>query len=351
MVSYGKSSEFESNQLEQVIENAVDLVIVPNHLVFKSKAKDIHDKIRLLCDRPTKENFIDVRISFKDLVIAFSKIEMYRFGPSIKENNYERLFFWPDRRSRGLKQVQKILNSEDPSALKPESLYNKSVAVQGILALEYILFGKGSEVLENELTNFRCEYGKAVAHSIRRVANELYQDWSGSNNFGSRFKNPGPGNYYYRSHLESIVELLKSSKEIIHILRDQKILTSITNDDEKKPNPKTVPFWRSELLIVALISNLDSVIELIKISGISSTLSDENSYISAQLIQELETVKSVLSSSDFLGREWLIIIKEEQAVEKLKYIMAPLTGAIQLLSEEYPLALNISLGFNSRDGD
>ncbi len=68
-------------------------------------------------------------------------------GPAREDNRFERLFFWPDRRGRGLRQVQGILAEEDETATDPATLYQKSVAVQGLLALDFVLSGEGNETL------------------------------------------------------------------------------------------------------------------------------------------------------------------------------------------------------------
>jgi predicted lipoprotein len=68
-----------------------------------------------------------------------------RFGPVTEENRLERILFWPDRKGIGLKQVQAAIAGEDATAADPQTLPGKSVAMQGLGALEFVLFGTGSD--------------------------------------------------------------------------------------------------------------------------------------------------------------------------------------------------------------
>ena len=50
---------------------------------------------------------------------------MYRFGPALEANRFEKLFYWPDPRGRALRQVRKGLDSQDPTLLSIETLAKK----------------------------------------------------------------------------------------------------------------------------------------------------------------------------------------------------------------------------------
>src|SRR5690606_22737995 len=101
----------------------------------------------------------EVRAQFPAVVTAWSRIELYRFGPLMAQNRSDRILFWPDRKGIALRQVQAILADKDEAALAPETLARKSVAVQGLGALEFVLHGTGSEDLATPDGAFRCDYG------------------------------------------------------------------------------------------------------------------------------------------------------------------------------------------------
>ena len=97
-----------------------------------------------LCAAPSQQALDAARQSFGETVDAWSAIEIIRFGPVTEENRLERMLFWPDRKGTGLKQVQAALAAKDATATDAGSLASKSVAMQGLGALEFVLFGTGA---------------------------------------------------------------------------------------------------------------------------------------------------------------------------------------------------------------
>ncbi len=77
------------------------------------------------------------------------------------------MLFWPDRKGTGLKQVQAALASKDPTAADAAQLAGKSVAMQGLGALEFVLYGTGSEELATAGESYRCAYGAAIIGQSR----------------------------------------------------------------------------------------------------------------------------------------------------------------------------------------
>ena len=57
----------------------------------------------------------------------------------LQDNRFERILYYPDRKGLGLRQVQALLAEQDASVLAVGALEGKSVAVQGLGALEFVL--------------------------------------------------------------------------------------------------------------------------------------------------------------------------------------------------------------------
>jgi predicted lipoprotein len=53
--------------------------------------------------------------------------------------------------------VQELLAKQDPTATDAATLRGKSVAMQGLQALEFVLYGTGSETLATG-DDYRCRY-------------------------------------------------------------------------------------------------------------------------------------------------------------------------------------------------
>ncbi|TIU85567.1 MAG: peptidase M75, Imelysin, partial [Mesorhizobium sp.] len=142
-----------------VIERAIDGFVRPAYASLDEHAAGLAKAMHQLCEAPSEINLEAARSAFSGTVEAWSVAEIIAFGP-IKENNrLERMLYWPDRKSIGLRQVQATLASKDPSATDPVQLAQKSVAMQGLGALEYVLYGDGAETLAGKDESYRCAYG------------------------------------------------------------------------------------------------------------------------------------------------------------------------------------------------
>ncbi|WP_169545669.1 imelysin family protein [Sneathiella aquimaris] len=333
-----------------VIHNAISKAILPGYTRLQNASRLQVSSLKSLCTQKTIANLETAQSDFKSLLIAWSKVELYRFGPARVDNRQEKLFFWPDRRSRGLKQIKSILLQEDNQVLIPENLIGKSVAVQGLTALEYVLFGKGAKTLsKSESSPYRCSYGLAIAKVIEQNATFLKDGWQENARYPSILSNPGPANPIYKSAKEVIRDLLQYSNEILQIVEMRKIQPMLKKGFDSAAH-KPAPFWRSNMTIQTLVANLQSVAELQTLSDMQVLLpKDEKGQVSSlhfEISQALKMLK-VIKQYGTLSH----ILQNREAYEKLVYLKNPIGGAQNILSEYYPEALGITMGFNSLDGD
>src|SRR5262249_34694308 len=103
------------------------------------------------------------------------RTEHLRFGSITDKNRFERVLYWPDRQRIGERQVAQILSRRDPSALNAGELAKKSVAVQGLGALEVALYGKGSDTLLADTPEAQsgCGSAPASAPGVAGMAGDL----------------------------------------------------------------------------------------------------------------------------------------------------------------------------------
>ncbi|MEO1198487.1 MAG: imelysin family protein [Pseudomonadota bacterium] len=354
-----QASAKEPTDLARVIGWVIDEVILPDHRAMVDAASAQRNALDALCAMPSQAGLTNARDRFADLIGAFSRIEVYRFGPSRSENRYERLFFWPDRGGRSLRQVQGVIANQDETALTVESLQNKSVALQGLVALDYLLAGTGNADLAKVFEtgtegatarDYRCTYALAAAGAIADTANDILEGWQGTDGYGALMLAPGPDNPVYRSNIEVIEDILQATAEQIQILRDLK-LAAVIGDTPEDARPKRAPFWRSNVVLTAMLGNIDAVLGLHGDHALAALLPEEHAAFARSLRFELGQARRALSILEAEGGAWETLAAEANSHDALSYTLIPLAGAAAILGERYPPALGLTLGFNSLDGD
>jgi predicted lipoprotein len=159
------------------------------------------------CAKPDAAGAARVGEAFTQLALAWSGVEILRFGPLVQANRFERLAFWPDTRGVMPRQVQQLIAAKDEALLAPGALAGRSVAVQGLPALEYVLYGDPALLKQSTQSSaptfpYACGYARAVAANVATISRDVAQAWSAQGDFGRQFAKPQPGNDLYRNPQE-----------------------------------------------------------------------------------------------------------------------------------------------------
>ena len=240
------------------VRTAIDGFIRPNFERFADISDLMSADIEPLCANPSQSALEDARSAFRTAATAWARIEFVRAGPLSRLNRAERILFWPDRRGTGLRQVQAVLANKDMSVVKVEDLSQKSVALQGFGALEYLLFGTGSENLATLGDGFRCSFAVAVSRNISTIARQASDAWNDGNGFSRIWLSPGPENETYRTGSEALAELVGMLAHGFEMVRDQRI-KPIAPENSRPGLYKRALFWRSGATINTIKSNMSGL--------------------------------------------------------------------------------------------
>ncbi len=334
-----------------VMQKAVDDFIRPGYRDLLEGTETLAEAAHTLCEKPSDETLGDVQMSFDEVVQQWSTIEIVRVGPVIEGNRFERFLFFPDRKSTGLKQVQRILATNDETATSAESLKGKSVAAQGLGALEYVLYGTGAEVLPTETNGFRCRYGAAIADNLKAVAGELHAEWETPDGIQSAWKSPGPDNPVYRDGKEAATELLGILVHGVESIRDQRLrpfYAGIVKGEPDKGHPKMAIYWRSGNTMPALSANFSALQALFHAAGMDALLPDGNRDMISAINYLLQANVDDLDEID-LPVEQAIASDEQRG--RLNRILQNTNNVLQRLNLDFGAAIGLSSGFSFADGD
>jgi uncharacterized protein len=338
--------ELPEATVAKVMTAAVDGYIRPGYDAFQKSAEDMAATMKTLCEAPSQAHYDAAKTGFGKLAASWAHIEIVRTGPIIEQNRFERILFYPDRKSTGLKQVQAVLAKSDETATDPQTLATKSVATQGLGALEYLLFGTGSDTLSSG-NDFRCRYSLAVAQNVGNVAAEVAGIWDAPDGIQKAWEEPGRDNPVFRTGGEAITGLLGILVHGAEAVRDQRIETFYKGADKAK-FPKQALFWRSENTWPMVRANLDGLSELLITSGMVELLPEKDRSIVAATEEKL---KSMAKLTTEVTPDLEKAVADEGERKKLDTLLADGKDVIAKLNDGYGGAIGLSSGFSFADGD
>ncbi|SOC44356.1 hypothetical protein SAMN05892877_112170 [Rhizobium subbaraonis] len=330
-----------------VMERAVDEVIRPGYRDLSTSATRLSQAVAAYCAAPSPDTRAAAHAAFDDTVAKWSFIEIVRDGPVLQQNRFERILFYPDRKSTGLKQVQSLLAKADEKDTDAAALPGKSVAVQGLGALEYVLYGTGSDALDTGKDSFRCRFGAAVAENIAATANALSAEWEKPDGVQKDWKHPGPDNPVFRDGKEAITALLGVLVHGAETIRDQRI-ESFYKGEDTPPRPKSAVYWRSGNTWKSIEGNLDGLNTLFRRSGMEELLDPGE----ASIAGSVEFVmKSLERTAPKIDSDIEKAVTEPTERKKIDFLIINARDLVLRLSNDFGGAIGLGAGFSFSDGD
>jgi predicted lipoprotein len=323
--------------------------IRPGYAALADRASAIAASATALCAGPSDATLKAVRKSFAATVESWSEIEPVHFGPVVQDHRYERLFYWPDPKGLGAKQIREALAKHDETVKDEATLSTKSVALQGLPALEYLLYGDGADGLAKpgDEGAFRCAFANAVAANVASISKEIAADWGDAAPFVKSYLAPSPDNPIYHAPKEVTLDLFKTFAVGIESVRDQK-LAKMLGAKAEEAKPGLAPFGRSGLAFVSIADNLTGVRNLFLKGGFAQVVHDESAGVENSIAFDLNHAIEVLRGIDAPIAEAL---HNDDARAKLEALRVSLKGAAQTASDMISKNAGLSFGFNAMDGD
>lgn len=313
---------------------------------FEAATRTLEERLSTLCATPAAGTLEASRAAFAETVSGWGGVSILRFGPLVADNRFESIFFWPDTRGVTLKQTQAALANADPSVTDALQLADKSVALQNLLTLDFLLAGDGAEALAAAGAEHRCRFASAVASVLDDHAEALSTAWSADTNFGISFRQPGADGDF-QSPAEVMAELAKASLTTVEFVRSAE-LGPARGDTIEEARGRRAPFWRSNLtfeLVAAQLSGLDA---LLAATGLGDVL--EGTYASPfnNLRSDLGLAAATLGDIALPAEA---AFADATARKRLDYVDLLLGYAHDTITGDLTASLGLTMGFNALDGD
>lgn len=328
--------------VKMVMTRTIEDVVRPGYAAFHASTSALAASTEKLCSAPASEALDTARATFRNTVLAWAEIEHVRFGPVMDQNRLERILFWPDRKGTGLKQVQAALATRDETATNLESLQQKSVAMQGLNALEFVLFGTGSADLATEAV-YRCGYARTIAANLVRIADELETAWNDP---------AGPSSFWTADQQandvgQSLSELVGTMVHGLELVRDTRLRPFIDLEGTRD-RPKSALFWRSAMTLPMMRADIDGLTRFFEESAMELLLPADQASIASSIKFELRELRELIPAGDRPVDE---VLADAATRGRLVLLDTVFDSLIDRLDKQYAGATGLSAGFSFADGD
>lgn len=328
-------------------QRLADGYVRPAMSVFAERTQNLEKTLATWCQHDGKSDVKPVQQAFAQTMQAWAGIEFLRFGPLVQSNRFEKLAFWPDTRGVMQRQVRTLLTAADPAAVEPGALASRSVAMQGLPALEYVLYDTPGLIsaAPGADTSYACRYAVAIAANVVTVSIELQQAWSAEGKFGREFTAPSPGNTLYRSQQEVAAEAIKALSTGLQFARDVKLLPAL-GTSAPSARAQRAAWWRSDMTVANLAAGIQGMRDFYDAGHYRYP--DGEDWIGPALTGEMDRAVQLL---DGLSQPWQQGLADEAFWQRLSLIGLVLKNAKSIVDQHVAPALGITIGFNALDGD
>ena len=186
-----------------------DELIVPAYQQLESQSVELMVATETFCADVSSLNLDTLKSTYQQSMLAWQAIQHIQFGPITYFNWNYRIQYWPDERGASGRQLDALIASEDEAILASSAFPRQSVGVQGLPALERILYDDDAL---NEFQNnaFLCSLTRTIARNINEIGSGVAQRWV--DEYRALVLDPVAGGFY-ESAEDLSIDFLKALQE------------------------------------------------------------------------------------------------------------------------------------------
>lgn len=330
------------------VSRAMDGVIIPGFAALESAAEALDSSVAAYCAVPGDNSYAALHDAFAATVTAWGHVMFLPIAPLDTDNRRERFFFWPDPRGTTLRQIQPVIIDRDASVTEAAQLRDKSVALQGLGALEHVLYGAGAESIRigDADGQFRCAYAAAITAGLADMAHALAAETAPGSDFDRTIRGPGADNPVYPTPDAAMADLIIGAANAVELVRDS-LLLPVLGEALEFARPRIAPLWRSSLTMTFLQALADGSQQLLNGGDLLQVLPADAAWIKDSLDSEFWSIGDALPADAVPVDEAAVDGEYRQTLYRL---VAYTDNLKSLIGVSIPRALDLS-GFNFADGD
>ncbi|ENQ8701673.1 imelysin family protein [Vibrio harveyi] len=270
-----------------------------------------------------------IKQQWHQTMLAWMALQGQERGPATALEQSWNVQFWPDKKNTTGRKMSVLTKSDQ--IWSAEDISTQSVTVQGLGALEWLLYDKASSLSTNSNT---CATSVAIAENLNNKANIIADSWA---------QNP------WKS-----LDMTEWESEYISLLSNQLeySMKKLSRPLAKigKPRPYFSESWRSQTSLSNLKANLEALqaLYLANGSGLDALLREQgHSELADRVVHQFDMALDTWPEDKSLFAAlqtkdgYRMVLAQYNKLEQLKY----------LIHEEVAIELGVVIGFNATDGD
>ena len=235
---------------------------------------------------------------------------------------------------------------EEPTVTELESLQKKSVALQGLGALEFILFGTGSETLVED-NDFRCRFAQAISANLTDVSIIVRDQWQTNRSLRDNWTLSIDENVLFRDDKDAMNTLLSTIVHGLEAIRNTRINVFL-RDEPKRDRPKSAALWRSQSSLPEISGGLEGIYSLYQESGFAALVADKDPLLDDSIQFEFRQARNTANSFEDPINE---LLEDDKQRRRLGYLRLTIDQLIERFDTEFAPAAGLAAGFSFGDGD
>ncbi|MCA1907439.1 MAG: imelysin family protein [Magnetospirillum sp.] len=324
--------------------------ILGGYKSFQASAARLEQSVQGFCAAPDNAALDRVKAGFVAALAGWQKVQWVGYGPVEAFHRGQRVQFWPDKKNAGDRQMLALIKDRKADALEAHRIPFASVAIQGLPALEMLLYAdsQAGKLLANpEETAFRCQLLSGIANNLHRIGGELVSEWEKPGGTIDMLKSIDSGATPYADNRQAASQLFNALHGQLTAIAEVKLSYALGASAEDA-RPSRAESWRSQQSAANIVHNLEALRETFAI-GLAPLLSSVGKTDQAdKLIRAADDSLAALAQ---LMAPMEVEMTHAEGWKRLNVVKAKVKAVAQILETDIANSLDLQVGFNALDGD